>query len=188
MPPFQRTVSLESSLSSSSSSSSTATYIEARQKRSSIPRSIQTVSNDGCRSAVNVADGSIRAVIGYLSEHLSACSITELNGLLAEGQYFPCLMRIKEYQSCLSSTDEIQYLLIGCWNSVLRYYAVQYKHAYKTFHSLRNAPPSLKISLMTSSINVEKALQTQMELAELCSSCQRELILAQRREKRLSNS
>jgi hypothetical protein len=127
-------------------------------------------------------------VIGYLSEHLSACSITELNGLLAEGQYFPCLMRIKEYQSCLSSTDEIQYLLIGCWNSVLRYYAVQYKHAYKTFHSLRNAPPSLKISLMTSSINVEKALQTQMELAELCSSCQRELILAQRREKRLSNS
>jgi len=142
------------------------------------------------KCAVRAAESSIAAVLQVLARQgVAKATIMELRREFQEGKYFAVLKSSQEYAKCVIKNDtaleeSIHYLLVGCWTSLIRCFQFQYKQAYKQFHALRREAQESRNPIQPSStMELDRALRHQMELAELCCSCQKELILADKQHR-----
>jgi hypothetical protein len=180
MPPYERSLSSASSHSYSGSSYETEEEHEIRTSQTS-------------------CENSLTAVLSFLRQHgVSKACMDELRTQMmraSSDSYIKVLQRAQDYCACVQSGESLEagrYLLIGCWSAVLRHQKLLYRRAYRHYHGLRRqydgiASNTKRILLLANTfadptIEIERALKSQVQLAEVCCTCQRELVLAHRRE------
>jgi hypothetical protein len=71
------------------------------------------------------------------------------------------------------------------WEALCRYRSIQYKIAYRSFHSLRRQRSLMKGRCLSGGDVVERSRRLQSVRAEQLCACQRGLIVAQTRERQL---
>ena len=152
------------------------------------------------RTARTALCASLVPLLNFLRKHgVSNNSIDELWILVDKEEYVAALQRATTYADCLADTTTIlssYFLLLGCWNTSCRLSSLQYKSAFKYYHNMRRnrniqQPQTMDWhhSLMTTNTDsIEIALAAVNKAGELCCTCQRELILARQREKRIASS
>lgn len=137
--------------------------------------------------------GSISACLVLLASHgVSSASIQELQRGLSNGNFSSVLQRAQEYAECVIALsipkpeqESIRFLLTACWTALYHSLQLQYKQAYKNFHALRHCCAQQQQQQQQRHRHrdvVESALSKQVELAERCTACLKEVILAQRRQ------
>lgn len=193
---------LDSSLGSSSSSHYSSSYAAAA--------SADLEHEEGeTRTARYALNGSIAALnLALRKSGVSVNSIDELWVLVDKEDYLTALQRAATYADCTSEEDAgtVHCLLLGSWNALCRLSSLQYKSAFRHYHSMRHYGHSSQQQqqqhhqLMTLDWHhspfatmgaavadpVDAALRAVNDAGELCCACQRELILARQREKRIS--
>lgn len=153
-------------------------------------------------TALGALNGSLMAVLDVLQAHgVSRCSIEELRHSdskmrttsVTVTSYLHALQRAETYADCLASEDNtdlcgtvdshnlLHYLLLSALNALCRYAQLQYRRAYKFYHGLR-----LRESSHQQTKLLQSALKDVSTTGEACCACQRQLFLAQYREKQLS--
>lgn len=156
MPPLERASSTGSSQSLNDGGS--------HHSASSLDEEVQ--------SAKRSCFGSLLAVLAFLVKHgVSPSTIDEMNRNLENNKYLIVLQRSQEYCSGLWD-QESRPLLLTCWLAMERYAQLSYKQTYRRYHSQRNCCKSSEMQLI---------LSRQVKLAEVCTLCQKEVILAKRK-------
>jgi hypothetical protein len=148
------------------------------------------------KNALDGCTGSIGAVLDYLRRNgVARATLQELRSAIEEDRHVFVLERCQEYvDACSPSNESSGFLLLICaWTTVCRHTSLQYKRAYKHYHSLRQSAGSCGAQQSKqwgrsyhSPTELETALQEQIKLAELCCASQKGLILAQARNRQCS--
>jgi hypothetical protein len=135
---------------------------------------------------------SIGAVLDCLGRKgVAKAAIQELRSACDEGRHIYVLERCQEYVEACCQDESVTLLLISAWTTVCRHTELQYKRAYKYYHSLRQAGCAQQEvqswrRMYHWPTELKKALAAQVELAELCCASRKGLILAQARHGKCS--
>lgn len=131
------------------------------------------------KNARDALVGSISAVINFLSSSgVPKPTCDQLHKNLDMGRYFAVMKRAQDYIQCLPSREEDEilakiHLSVIAWESLCRFKAIEYKRAYKhSFH--------LRHEIGGTPLEIQTAINVQVQIAEQCTTCQKKLYLVQK--------
>jgi hypothetical protein len=111
------------------------------------------------------------------------------------GRYFAVMKRVQEYIGCVRTDSEDEtlakvHLTVIAWEALCRLKTLEYKRAYKHAYRLRYDRPNHHDHEPTtvssaSAAEIKQAIDLQIKLAEQSTSCQRQLYLVHKWQRRV---
>lgn len=169
------------------------------------------------KNARDALVGSISALIDFCRHSgVSKPSIDQLEQNLKMKKYYAVMTRLQNYVGCIESESEDAilakvHLAVTAWEFLCRYINLQYKRAYKNVYRLRDSisdvtgsndnssvvsssvtslSSSITLSILPASnaMEIARAIEDQIKLAEQCTECRKKLYLVRRWEKQILQS
>jgi len=143
------------------------------------------------KNSRDVMIGSVSAVINFLrTAGVPKACADELDENLRNDHCLDVLCRVQQYVQCIPSglDDEKAakiHLAVTAWVSLCQLKSLEYKRAYKQSNKLRMSMSGTDAKKWRRlQLEMKQSVKEQVNLAEQCTACQKNLYLVQRWEKR----